>query len=409
MSNFLAIATATAALRRLLLATIPSDVAGADATTLRPDASTTTLPDIGVNIYLYQVTPNAQWRNADLPTRSQRGEVVQRPRIGLDLHYLFTFYGDEAQLEPQRVLGSVMRTLHARPYLTHEAIENTTIDPTFPFLADSDLADEVELVKFTPIPFTLEELSKLWSVLFQTPYTLSVAFIGTVVLIEAEDTPQRALPVRVRGISAVPFQHSEIDRIIRADGELDDPIEMGDTAALQGSQLDGEIEEIRVGVASLQPVPQSVSPDEIRIVLNDPALRAGVQGVQVVYTNDNESNVAALVLRPLITVDQPSVTATAVPIAFGPAVSRVQRVVLFLNERNPPTTRRPRAYSFDAPTNNGITVPNVDETTDITFQIADVAPGDYLARVQVAGAENRLELGIVDGTEQYAVPMVTIP
>ncbi len=74
------------------------------------------------------------------------------------------------------MLGSVARTLHARPYLTREAIRDAILDPEFAYLAGttdtpaSDLADEIELVKFTPIPFSLEELSKLWSVLLQTTY-----------------------------------------------------------------------------------------------------------------------------------------------------------------------------------------------------------------------------------------------
>ena len=51
-----------------------------------------------VNIFLYQVTPSAAWRNEDLPTRNSDGGRVSRPRIGLDLHYLITFYGAEARV-----------------------------------------------------------------------------------------------------------------------------------------------------------------------------------------------------------------------------------------------------------------------------------------------------------------------
>ena len=51
------------------------------------------------------------------------------------------------------------------------------------FLTTSNL-EEVELVKFTQLPLSLEELGKLWSVFFQTTHVLSVAFQGTVVLIE---------------------------------------------------------------------------------------------------------------------------------------------------------------------------------------------------------------------------------
>ena len=56
------------------------------------------------------------------------------------------------------------------------------------FLADADLADQVELVKLSPTPLSLEEMSKLWGVL-GTPYLLSLTYTATVVLIEADVTP----------------------------------------------------------------------------------------------------------------------------------------------------------------------------------------------------------------------------
>src|SRR5829696_4573415 len=188
MSNFLAVATVTATLSRTLSATVGTDVSAVNVTTLRPDDA----PERGVNVYLYQVGPNDAWRNADLPTRRDDGGLVQRPRVALDLQYLLSFYGDEAQFEPQRMLGSVVRTLHTRPVLTREMIRDTVSDPDNTFLASSNLADEIELIKFTPGSFSLEELSKLWSVFFQTPYTLSVAYQASVVLIEPEVTPQEA-------------------------------------------------------------------------------------------------------------------------------------------------------------------------------------------------------------------------
>src|SRR5713101_7892498 len=128
MSNFLAIATVTATLKHNLetIYDVGQDVSGAIVTTLRPDSSTTSgLPNPGVNIFLYQVVPNAAWRNTDLPTRSSNGDLLQRPRAALDLHYLFTFYGNEGQLEPQRLLGSVVRTIHSRPVLTRKQIQDT--------------------------------------------------------------------------------------------------------------------------------------------------------------------------------------------------------------------------------------------------------------------------------------------
>src|SRR5215211_5578478 len=229
MSNYLAVATVTATLRRTLAAAVGSDVSAVDVTTLRPDDA----PVRGVNVYLYQVAPNGAWRNADLPTRRDDGRLVQRPRVALDLQYLLSFYGDEAQFEPQRLLGSVVRTLHARPVLTRQVIRDTVSDPDNAFLASSNLADEIELIKFTPGSFSLEELSKLWSVFFQVPYALSVAYQASVVLIEPEVTPQEALPVRERNLYVAPFRQPTIERITSQSG-ADEPILAGQDLILVG-------------------------------------------------------------------------------------------------------------------------------------------------------------------------------
>lgn len=206
MSNFLAIATVTATLSQVLQAAVGTDVPGATVSTVRPASAGSGIPITGVNLYLYQVMPCASLRNADLPTRRADGQVVQRPQVALDLHYLLTFYGDEAQLEPQRLLGSVARTLHARPVLTRQRIQQTlAVEPFRTLLASSNLAAGAELVKFSPISLSLEELSKLWSVFFQTTYTLSVAYQGSVVLIESDDTPQGSQPVETRNLSVATF------------------------------------------------------------------------------------------------------------------------------------------------------------------------------------------------------------
>jgi hypothetical protein len=195
MSNALAIATVTTALAQLVRTAAQSVVNGAEVVTGRPDPNAT--PAHRVHLFLYQVSPNGAMRNNDLPTRSSDGKLVARPTAALDLHYLLAFYGSETELETQRMLGAVVRDLHATPVLTRQMIRNAVASQNF--LQGSNLADAVEQVKFTPLAVSLEELSKLWSVFFQTPYALSVAYQGTVVLIESEEPTQPALPVLSRG------------------------------------------------------------------------------------------------------------------------------------------------------------------------------------------------------------------
>ena len=207
MSNFLAPATVTAALQLMLSDGIAAEGAGMPGSTNvvinRPDAVSD--PDQPqVSIYLYQVVPNPQWRNADLPTRGGRGELLRNPRAAIDLHYLLTFFGNETQLEPQRIMGSVVHLLNDEPVLTTPRIVNAI--NAVGSLATSNLANEIERVKFTPIAYSLEELSKLWSVFGDTSYRLSVAYSASVVFVEAS-APIRppALPVQEREVIVVPW------------------------------------------------------------------------------------------------------------------------------------------------------------------------------------------------------------
>lgn len=195
MSNALAIATVTTALAQVVRTAVQSAVPGSEVVTERPNGTPPGGPR--VRLFLHQVSPNAALRNNDLLTRAANGTVMKRPTAALDLHYLLAFYGNETELEPQRMLGAVVRDIHAKPVLMRQMIEDAVTSE--PFLTGSNLADAVEQVKFSPLPLSLEELSKLWSVFFQAPYALSVAYQGTVVLIESEDNVSTALPVLSRG------------------------------------------------------------------------------------------------------------------------------------------------------------------------------------------------------------------
>ena len=79
----------------------------------------------GINAFLFQVTPNATWPTADLPTRRDDGSLVTR-RQALDLHCSLTFCGDETDLEPQRLLGLTVGTLAAQPVLSRELMRQAT-------------------------------------------------------------------------------------------------------------------------------------------------------------------------------------------------------------------------------------------------------------------------------------------
>ena len=127
MSNYLAIATVTATMQRILQAAIPNDLTSASVTTLAPNNLVKSETQKGVNIYLYQVVFNrVQGNPIDARFRNRKGELAERSRTALDLHYLLSFFGNEALLEPQRLLGSAVRTLSDRLICQLYYQDNTT-------------------------------------------------------------------------------------------------------------------------------------------------------------------------------------------------------------------------------------------------------------------------------------------
>jgi Pvc16 N-terminal domain len=215
VSNALAIAAVTATLRAIVAQALPSegfDSGASEATHVRPDANVGLPVANGVNLFLYRVSPNPHWRNTDLPTR--RGTAVQRkPQIGLDLHYMLSFYGDDKELEPQRLLGFVTSALHANPNALHSTI--ASVKASLAFLKDSDLDQQAELVRITPAELSLEELTKLWSVFFQTKYVLSMAYTASIVLLEAEvPVAPPALPVATSKLMVRSTRDPQIDSIV---------------------------------------------------------------------------------------------------------------------------------------------------------------------------------------------------
>jgi hypothetical protein len=252
-------------------------------------------------------------------------------------------------------------------------------------------------------------------VFFQTPYELSVAYQGTVVLIESDLSPQVSLPVRGRNVYVTPFRSPVIDGVVSAGG-TDEPITAGGTVLVRGSRLRADVTQIRVGGVIVTPATDNVTDTEISLPI-PPGVPAGIRGVQVIQPflmgtppiphAGVESNAAPFVLRPTITgavTTAPGGEAgtTVVTVPVDPPVGKAQRVVLLLNEFQPPTTRSPLAYSFEAPSRNQPASPPTVGT--ITFPTVGVQPAEYLVRVQVDGAESVLA---ADGTGHFASPNVT--
>jgi hypothetical protein len=363
VSNHLAIATVTAALGQLVHTAAQSAVSGVALRFGRPTAQTST--EKKVHIYLYQVSANAALRNSDLPTRNSEGTLTTRPQAALDLHYLLTFYGDDQALEPDRMLGAVVRNLHTRSVLSGAAIQNAIASHSAE-LGGSNLESAPERVKFTPMPLSLEEMSKLWSVFVQTPYALSVAYEGTVVLIEADESPAPVLPVLQRGkgdrgVDTIlgPFPHLAAVHIgplatigIRPPPPSYPNAELGLHLAFAGENLGGDVVTLRFSHRHAPAVERIIpagdrSATELRLVLPDdvPAQSEWAAGIYTVVVDvdrgatKHRSDVFALALAPHVTSIQPkpaprdgagNVTLTA---TCRPQVRTEQSAVLLIGDR----------------------------------------------------------------------------
>ncbi|MEB3358277.1 MAG: DUF4255 domain-containing protein [Synechococcales bacterium] len=415
MSNHLSIATVTAALQKIIQESIQTDVPGARVTTVRPDNSGSNVLEVGVNVFLYQVTPNPAWRNADLHTRRPKGELVKHGQAGLDLHYLMTFYGNEQELEPQRLLGSTVRALVDQPTLTPETIRATLISPNLSYLANSTLDDQVQSVKFIPSSITTEDLSRIWSIFFQTPYSLSLAYQGTAVLIQGEKPGRSPLPVRRRQFYVTP-NRPIVDQV-KLQGSPYQPITRESTLIIQGKQLQGMVTKVQIGEAMV--TPHAVTDTQIILDLSSlppteaTSLRAGIQTLQVVHLCGDRvqrqwvssSNAVPFVLCPTVLVETVDVAnlqqedngsySADVTVPVDCQVTPEQRVFLLLNRL---ASRTPISYTFAATRREG-------EISSLTFPVRAIAPGEYLVRAQIDGAESPLNVDIED---QYSGPKLTI-
>ncbi|WP_413099297.1 DUF4255 domain-containing protein [Streptomyces sp. Inha503] len=201
MSNGLAFATVTQALALLIANNLRPEIdIAVTVDTRRPPAEPPTEPTI--NVFLYQVTPNASLRATDLPTRASDGTLLKRPAAAMDLHYLISAYGEESELVGQRLIGTVVRILHEIPMLPKDVIEEAARRS---YLTGSDLVEAVQRMRFTPTQMDVDETSKLWGMLYQTPYVLSVCYQGSLVLIEGRERPVPAKPVERPTVRVLPF------------------------------------------------------------------------------------------------------------------------------------------------------------------------------------------------------------
>jgi hypothetical protein len=446
MSNALAIASVTRVLKDLLNnGLVDHDISGSlggnvTVTALSPDR-VPVQPDNEanqLNVFMYQVRPNAGWRNVELPTRNPNGDRVGNPLLALNLHYLVTAYGAD-ELNGEILLGYAMQLLHENPVLGRNAIRTalanpsvngSILPPAFQAAAASELAGQVELIKITLDHLSTDDMSKIWTSL-QAHYRPTAAYEVSVVLIESRKPAHAALPVLRRG---------EIDPVTKRDTgvvvqagmlppypalDLLTPpskqtaARMGETITLEGHHLAGDqvfvrfvepqsrrVLELAAAAGAtdtlvdvqVPPDPPAgpVTPDS---PLNPDNWRPGVYAVLVLIKRagkpDRTTNEVPMMLAPRITGINAAKVASTITftITCSPKVAGTQRIALIVADRE--IAAAPIATPL---------------TGTLTFKASGFVSGtDQWLRLRVDGAESILVDRNATPPAFIASQKVTIP
>lgn len=385
MSNPLAIAAATATIRNLL-DRVKDDFPETDITAIPPDQARKNENRNQINIFLYHTTINAAWRNMDMPRKVKAGETGQPP-LALNLYYLLTAYGkDNKDFLGHSVLGNAMSILHDHPLLGAEEIKDA--------LSDNDLYDQLERVRITPHPLSVDDLFKLWSA-FQTEYRISVAYQVSVVLIESTRPVRTPLPVLERNVTAKPSitpppsPFPSIKKLLLPNRQSG--ICLGDTLTIHGYHLDGDIVKVIFMTSRLEdPIeldPEANGTDtEVKIILPDnaAAYSAWPAGFYKVSLSTKQAG------KPRQTTNQMPLTLAPRIQNINPNPAALVNNVATLNVSCQPKVQ-PEQHVRLLLGHHEISPQEFNAITDkLTFKVSDISPGEYFARLRVDGVDSHL-------------------
>ena len=415
MSNELAIAAVTATLRNLLVQGVP-DLPNQLVTTRPLDRARAGPQNADqLNLFLYQTSLNAALRNTTLPGSPGTSALP----LALNLHYLVTAFGEgDDETRSHRWLGAAMRVLHDHPLLGASEIRDA--------LPEADLYAQIERVRITPAPLSLEEMSKLWTT-FQTQYRISSAYEVDVVLINSRRPSRPTLPVlrrgeRDQGVDSVPGVNLPAVEEVRLPFAQSSVL-LGDQIVITGQNFGGligvrftslrsRVVEQPPGALQPGPIVRTIVPPavqgtetELRVTLpNDAAAHAawpaGMYSVAVVVNRAGKpwsSNELGMSLAPRIeTIAPPSpvprdaggnvtLTLTCTPFLWleGDAqhLQFAQNVELLLGTARQVPAELPTAPPPAAP------VPTTTTSVRFKFKVADTEGGKYQLRLRVDGVD----------------------
>lgn len=404
MSNSLAIATVTGALAARVQGLLnAAGLTGFQVVAGHPRNT----PASGVYITLYHMTPNAALRNLDLPTRRSDSGTSRRPVLALNLRYLFSFVGDTDQFEAERLAGTILSDLHARPVLGPDEI--TAYLGTLASghaLRPSDLASQPERIKLTPVSLDSEELSRVWGLFNQNLFALSMAWEATAVMLDGTIEPAPALPVADALLSVRPVVPPRISRVYE-DVSRQPVIDTTQTLVIEGNGLLGERTHVVLGASRVQVSVADLVDGALRLAIGTLAgLRPGVQAVAIEHSVSlpgaagdgfrpaGTSNAVAVMVRPVIGAASSSAgpgSTRNVRLTVSPVPSADQSAELRLESTTSDVRVSSRAFTIDA--------------GDMVVNFPSLPGGTWDLRLVVDGAANLPPM--VGGV--YSGPTLTVP
>lgn len=363
-----------------------------------------------LNLFLYQVSPNPGWRNAELPSRDSAGRRVTNPPLALDLHYLLTAYGRE-DLHAEILLGYGMQLLHDRPFLDRAAIRKaltlSPLDPTilpgaFQSPPNAGLAEQFETLRITWQSMDMEAMSKVWSAV-QSHYRPSASYQVSVVLIEAQRPAGAPLPVLTRDLKVEPSMvvpYPAVESAAAPDGTQ--IAELGEQVVLHGHHLAGSNITVHLGhrlLVAPHDIPVLLpNTDPVRLAFTLPAAEsvgqpwpAGLWSITVTLTPQGESvprttNAAALLLAPVPETAGLPPKPTAV-LTRDAATDRV-KVVTTLK----PAVRPEQTVTLALGTAQATVGPRINPVGSVEGEFAPGLPpaAEAVLRLRVDGVDSRI-------------------
>ncbi len=190
MSDFTVIGVTGGILKKLLQDKISESFVGNynwdDAVSLLSPKDMEVATPNHISIFLYHIIENGYMKNQPIVRNGAR--LVNYPPLSLNLYYLLTPYvittqNNSESLGVHTLLGRAMQAFYDNAIL-----EGTALLDALP-AGQKDYYENIEELKITLNPVSLDDLTKLWGSL-DTPMRLSVCYEVRVIMIDSKRTKE---------------------------------------------------------------------------------------------------------------------------------------------------------------------------------------------------------------------------